>query len=124
MASITVRAEPVTVQSFPPWLEATVEDRSEDSKSEGSEAGSLSGRWLSTLADGIADVRDAVCALMRTRRREFRKKKQMLVQVQCSIVGTAWCAVSDKYLVTARHVLNDGKEPEGGRSVLRLGRAR
>lgn len=83
-------------------------------KTEGEETSDLITRESQTLADGIEGVRDSVCALMRTRRREVRRKKQTLVEVQCSIVGTAWCAVSDRYLVTAHHVLNEGKAPQEG----------
>lgn len=46
--------------------------------------------------------------VVRTTRRAA-KGKPPRVQVGLSFVGTGWCVVADRYLVTAYHVLNGGK---------------
>src|SRR3972149_3754292 len=66
----------------------------------------------------IPIVRDSVCAVMRVRRTEKKPKKKkhgpkapatQEIEVQVSFVGTAWCVVESKVLVTAHHVLNNAQ---------------
>lgn len=59
----------------------------------------------------VAAVRDSCCAVMRIVRKEKRRGKNQPIEIEFSLafVGTAWCVSSDRFLVTAHHVLNGGK---------------
>jgi hypothetical protein len=63
------------------------------------------------LAESIQYLRLGVCALMRSRitqKTEFKKhQKETVEQVQLAFVGTAWCIVRDRLLLTAHHTLNN-----------------
>lgn len=48
----------------------------------------------------IATIRNAVAAILRLHRRPDN-------QIDAAIVGTAWCIVENRYLVTAHHVFNN-----------------
>ncbi len=50
----------------------------------------------------IATVRNAVCAVLRIHPLQGG-------QVHTSMVGTAWCIVENRYLVTAHHIFNGGQ---------------
>lgn len=72
---------------------------------------------MTNTTDVIGNYRNAVCAVLRVARVETKAKKgkhksqgatPATVQVQLGFVGTAWCIVESKFLVTAFHVLNNG----------------
>lgn len=48
----------------------------------------------------IATIRNGVGAILRVHRLPDS-------QINAAIVGTAWCIVANRYLVTAHHVLNN-----------------
>ena len=50
----------------------------------------------------IASIRDAVCAVLRIHPLQGG-------QVHTSMVGTAWCIIENRYLVTAHHIFNGGQ---------------
>ena len=52
----------------------------------------------------IAKVRDSVCAVVRIVPLDKAKG-----QFRVGVAGTAWCISEDRYLVTAHHILNEGK---------------
>lgn len=54
----------------------------------------------------IQQLRDSVCAVMKIKKGIIDKGVQ---QFQLGFVGTAWCIKADRYLVTAHHLLNEGK---------------
>ena len=60
------------------------------------------GRNMS-LTDAINSVRNSVCAVLRIRPTGNN-------QADGSIVGSAWCVVDNKFLVTANHIFNDGQQ--------------
>lgn len=67
---------------------------------------------MTNMVNAIAQIRDSVCAIMRIikkQRRKGKKKKQPVVQFKLVFVGTAWCVVVNRFLITAHHVLNTGK---------------
>jgi hypothetical protein len=66
---------------------------------------------MSDIARPLAQVRDSVCAVMRIVKLKPKRKKQgpPVVQFRLAFVGTAWCIVPDRFLLTAYHVLNEGK---------------
>ena len=59
----------------------------------------------------LSRVRDTTCAIMRIVKRAKRKGKKQppLTEFGLAFVGTAWCISADRFLVTAHHILNDGK---------------
>lgn len=64
------------------------------------------------LVKAISDIRDSVVSVLRVHMSKPEKKKKGKIrppQFQVSLVGTAWCIVDDKYMVTAYHVFNGGK---------------
>jgi hypothetical protein len=64
------------------------------------------------IAEAIPKVRSSIAAVLRlhtVKPAAMHKGKQRPAQIQASISGTAFCIVTDKYLVTAYHVLNGGK---------------
>ncbi len=54
------------------------------------------------FSQAIATVRGAVCAVLRIHPLQAN-------QVHTSIVGTAWCIVENRHLVTAHHIFNSGQ---------------
>jgi len=54
------------------------------------------------FSQAIATVRGAVCAVLRIHPLQAN-------QVHTSIVGTAWCIVENRHLVTAHHIFNGGQ---------------
>jgi len=67
---------------------------------------------MTNLPQAIAAIRDSVVAVLRVRMSKPAKQKKGKIrppQFQVSIVGTAWCIVDDKYIVTAYHIFNGGK---------------
>jgi len=66
------------------------------------------------IARPLAQVRDSVCAMMRIVRLKPKHTKHgpAVVQFRVAFVGTAWCIVPDRFLLTAHHVLNEGKPRE------------
>ena len=57
-----------------------------------------------SLTDAIHSVRSSVCAVLRIHPTGTSGK------AEGKFVGSAWCVVDNKYLVTANHVFNDSKE--------------
>src|SRR2546425_6835118 len=67
---------------------------------------------MADAATAIRSVRDSVAAILRvhiTRPETVKKGKARPQQVHASLGGSAFCVVADRYLVTAFHVLNEGK---------------
>jgi len=76
-----------------------------------------SGGTMNALGEGIATVRESVVAIMRIR--EVRPKKKggkngkPVEERQFSVsFGSGFCVVDDRFIVTAFHVLNEGKPPD------------
>ena len=64
---------------------------------------------MSNMAGVVAGVRESVGALLRIRKAADQSKAPPgEFQVERVVVGTAWCVVSNRYLVTAHHVFNSG----------------
>lgn len=67
---------------------------------------------MSELVGPIAALRDSVCAILRIHKKKqkhSKKKRAKPPEFQLSLVGTAWCIVESRFLVTAHHILNHGK---------------
>lgn len=67
---------------------------------------------MPNLLQAISDIRDSVVAVLKVHMSKPAKQKKGKIrppQFQVSLVGTAWCIVDDKYMVTAHHIFNDGK---------------
>lgn len=65
------------------------------------------------LVEPIARIRDSVCAVLRIRKAADQSGLQPgQVNYEIGIVGTAWCIVPNRYLVTAFHVFNECKARE------------
>ena len=65
----------------------------------------------SEIASVIAAVRDAVVAILRIHPLPLDSEPSApasVPQFQVSLVGTAWCIVENRFLVTAYHVFNNG----------------
>lgn len=65
-----------------------------------------------SLAQAISNVRDSVVAVLKVHMSKPAKQKKGRIrrpQFQVSLVGTAWCIVDDRYVVTAYHIFNNGK---------------
>lgn len=62
------------------------------------------------LTTSIAQVRDSVCAIMRISPVHKKQKKghPQPIQYTLAFVGTAWCVVPDRFLVTAHHIFREG----------------
>src|SRR6188474_2289234 len=58
---------------------------------------------MSDPVAAIAQIRDAVCAVLRIAPGEAAG------QFQLNIVGTAWCVANSSVFVTAHHVFNGGQ---------------
>lgn len=68
---------------------------------------------MANMVNAVAQVRDSVCAIMRIikeQRRKGKKRKQSVVQFKLAFVGTAWCVLDNRFLITAHHILNNGKD--------------
>ena len=73
---------------------------------------------MPNLGEAIAQVRESVVAVMRIR--EVRRKtkggkhgKKPVETVDYSLsFGSGFCVLDDRYIVTAFHVLNEGKAPD------------
>jgi hypothetical protein len=63
------------------------------------------------LVQPLAQVRDSVCAVLRIIKTQGkrRKKTPLASEFKLAFVGTAWCVMTDRFLVTAHHTLNNGK---------------
>ncbi|MFO7553754.1 MAG: trypsin-like peptidase domain-containing protein [Desulfobacterales bacterium] len=64
------------------------------------------------LVKAISDIRDSVASVLRIHMLKPAKQKKGGIrppQFNISLVGTAWCIVENKYMVTAYHVFNGGK---------------
>jgi len=64
------------------------------------------------LVKAISDIRNSVVSVLRVHMSKPAKQKKGRIrppQFQITLVGTAWCIVDDKYMVTAYHVFNGGK---------------
>jgi hypothetical protein len=69
---------------------------------------------MSEIYHALPIARESVCAVMRIvlqkhRKRRRKGKPAQKIQVSLAFVGTAWCIVESKLLVTAYHVLNGGQ---------------
>jgi hypothetical protein len=67
---------------------------------------------MTNLMKAISVIRDSVVAVLRVHMSKPAKQKKGRIrppQFKISLVGTAWCIVDDKYMVTAHHVFNGGK---------------
>lgn len=67
---------------------------------------------MTEIVTPIAVVRDSVCAILRIHKKQQSKsdkKRGKPPQFHLAFAGTAWCIVENKYLITAHHVLNNGK---------------
>ena len=69
------------------------------------------------LVRAVASVRDSILAVLRIHRSPVKSVHgaiQAPIQFEVSIVGTAWCIVADRFLLTAHHILNKGalRDPE------------
>jgi len=64
------------------------------------------------LVRASASVRDSILAVLRIRRSptlQTHGSPPIQIQFEVSIVGTAWCVVADRLLLTAYHILNNGQ---------------
>jgi hypothetical protein len=64
---------------------------------------------MSEIIKPLANVRDSVCAILKIFKSHHSpgKKKPHVVQFNLAFVGTAWCIVQNKYIVTAHHIFNN-----------------
>lgn len=69
------------------------------------------GDAVSGLTTLITSVRNSVCALLRIRRNNTTQSASPgQAQFQVCVVGTSWCIVTNRYLVTAFHTFNEGRQ--------------
>ena len=64
---------------------------------------------MPNLSQAISDIRDSVVAVLRVHMSKPAKQKKGKIrppQFKVSFVGTAWCIVKNKYMVTAHHIFN------------------
>lgn len=69
-------------------------------------------KFMSDLVESIAQIRDSVVAVLRIHRVSTGGDAKLGAtppQFQIAIVGTAWCIVENRLLLTAHHVLNGGQ---------------
>jgi len=72
---------------------------------------------LADLQTAIPILRDSVAAVLRirmTRPATVKKGKVRPAKYGAALGGSAFCVVADRYLITAFHVLNDGKPRNPG----------
>ena len=70
---------------------------------------------MSELLTAIPTIRESVAAIMRIRLvkpETIKKGKTRPAKFNVALSGSAFCIATDRYLVTAHHVLNDGKARE------------
>jgi len=70
---------------------------------------------MPTVEEALPQVRDSICAVMRIVRKKKKKRRRKAdasthVEIRLAFVGTAWCVVESKLIVTAHHVLNGGND--------------
>src|SRR5262245_44924004 len=69
------------------------------------------------LTTAIPTVRESTAAILRirmTRPETVKKGTLQPAQFQAALGGSAFCAVTDRYLITEFHVLNDGRPRSAG----------
>jgi hypothetical protein len=67
---------------------------------------------MAGAATAIQSIRDSVVAILRiqvTRPETPKRGRPRPAQVHASLGGSAFCVVRDRYLITAFHILNEGK---------------
>lgn len=66
---------------------------------------------MPSVVDAVPRLQASTCAILRLVKRvkQRGKKKPPAIEITLAFVGTAWCIVPDRYVVTAHHILNDGK---------------
>ena len=67
---------------------------------------------MSGLVTVIPTVRESVTAILRlhvVKPETVKKGKARPASIGAALAGSAFCVVADRYLVTAFHILNDGK---------------
>ncbi|MFP4641672.1 MAG: serine protease [Dehalococcoidia bacterium] len=72
---------------------------------------------MSDLVTAVPTIRDSVAAILRLHVVESGKGgkgKSKAPQIQAALVGSAFCIVEDKYLLTAYHIFNGGKQRDPG----------
>jgi len=70
---------------------------------------------MSDLVTAIPTVRESVTAILRLRvvkPEAVKKGKARPATIGAALAGSAFCVAADRYLVTAFHILNDGKARE------------
>lgn len=67
------------------------------------------GEIVTELIQPISCVRNSVCALLRVRPMASPPPPPGKVPFDIALVGTAWCVVANRFLVTAFHTFNGGK---------------
>ena len=70
---------------------------------------------MPTVEEALPQVRDSICAVMRIVRTTQKKRRRKAgapkqVQIKLAFVGTAWCVVESRLVITAHHILNDGND--------------
>src|SRR5207247_1133867 len=89
--------------------------RSEEFFSHALSSKTLTSNIMSDLVTAIPTVRESVTAILRLRvvKAEVVKKgKARPATIGAALAGSAFCVAADRYLVTAFHILNDGKARE------------
>jgi hypothetical protein len=67
---------------------------------------------MADLISAVPALREALVALFRTHQahpESVKKGKLQPAKIQGGVVGSGFCVVANQYVVTAHHVLNDGK---------------
>ena len=67
---------------------------------------------MANITAAIPVIRDAVAAILRIHPRRLgssKKGKHRPDKIDAALVGSAFCVIGDRYLVTAYHVFNNGK---------------
>jgi hypothetical protein len=67
---------------------------------------------MSDLLTAIPSIRESVAAILRlhvVKPEKIKKGKVRPAQIGAAIVGSAFCVVANRYLMTANHIFNDGQ---------------
>ena len=64
---------------------------------------------MNTMTKAIPIVRESVAAILRVQSNKEKNKKSKTPSFAAGMVGSAFCIVKDKYVLTAQHILNGGK---------------
>ena len=66
---------------------------------------------MANASQAIGQLRDSVCAIIRIiKQTKYQgRKKPPITEFKLAFVGTAWCITANRYLVSAHHILNNGK---------------